>query len=330
VVDAVPSYNASFDPQRVIEAVNALVPLGKDRALAVIDEYLRVSSVFEDHGRDGVFLLNRVLFDVPSSGVMPDMNVGAGLVVSDPKLVPRFPLVIVDDIPLHIGGPYELGGLPQPPESDVAWFRKHGTLRKVAMVPPARPLEVVDAHVNGPLAKVVVVDDPMRGMLYGQALALVGTAYRPTADWSSSSPALATAWAKVRAEVATVAPTWNAVASHYTRADGTTVPPQVTAWQRVWWDFKMSPDHRARMTFERVSHTRVNVHLRAEPLDAGSVGSVVLGTTRVSDAAGNLIVELEVRAGSMESRTIELPLKASLRLTFQRLGKTSLGPVLVP
>lgn len=322
VIDAVPSYNASFEPQRLIAAVNALVPLGKDRALAAIDEYLRVSSPFEDHGREGVFLLDRALFDLPPSGVMPAMHVGAGRTIADPKRVPRLPLVIIDDLPLEIDGPYELGGLPEPPEEDVAWFRAHGTLRKVPMVPPARPLEVVDAYVNGPLGKLIVVDDSVRAVLYDQALRLVGTAYRPNGDWFSTSPKLATAWAKVRADVATVAPKWSAAAiDQYTRADGTTLPPVVTSWQRVWWDVELAPKRRARVTFERVSDHRVDVLV-------GS--SFVAGRIRIVDASGARISEIDVRTGGLGSYVIEVPLHTKLRPTFERDGKILAGPELTP
>ena len=54
-----PSYNAGpkYNPRPVIRAVNLLRPLGKEKALAAIDEFLRVSFAFTDEGREGVFLL---------------------------------------------------------------------------------------------------------------------------------------------------------------------------------------------------------------------------------------------------------------------------------
>src|SRR5262249_49322939 len=74
LIHTAPSYNDGYDynPRAVIQIVNALQALGKEKALAAIDEFLRVSP-----GREGVFLVLRVLFDVPSDpGHMPHMFVG--------------------------------------------------------------------------------------------------------------------------------------------------------------------------------------------------------------------------------------------------------------
>ncbi|MBA3540333.1 MAG: hypothetical protein H0T79_12025 [Deltaproteobacteria bacterium] len=181
VIDAVPSYNATLEPRRLIHAVNALQPLGKARALAILEEYLRVSSSLDDPGREGVFLVLRTLFDVPVSGAMPPMMVGAPTLTApkDPTLLPRFPLVLVDDVPLTLVRGYTLGGQPERPEAHVAWFRTHGTLRAKPLAPPARSLDAISAYVDGPLAKLVTVDDDRRVLLYDQAVRLIGTAYRP-------------------------------------------------------------------------------------------------------------------------------------------------------
>ena len=57
-----PSYDAGYhyNPLAVIRVVNALQPLGKDKALAALDEYLRVASDFHSPAREGVFLVLRV------------------------------------------------------------------------------------------------------------------------------------------------------------------------------------------------------------------------------------------------------------------------------
>ena len=50
-----------YNPLSVIKVVNALQALGKQKALAAIDEYLRVSDEFTaEHGREGMFLVLRV------------------------------------------------------------------------------------------------------------------------------------------------------------------------------------------------------------------------------------------------------------------------------
>jgi hypothetical protein len=49
------------NPKPLIRAVNALQPLGKEKALAAIDEYLR--GISYDSRQDGVFLVLRTLFE---------------------------------------------------------------------------------------------------------------------------------------------------------------------------------------------------------------------------------------------------------------------------
>ena len=71
-------FGHSYNPRAIIRIVNALQPLGKKRALAAVDEYLRVVSPHDRNPRDGLFLVLRVLFDVPKPpGYMPRMLVGA-------------------------------------------------------------------------------------------------------------------------------------------------------------------------------------------------------------------------------------------------------------
>src|SRR5207248_8563832 len=67
LIDQAPAYHFgyAYDPLAVIRIVNVVQPLGEDKALAAIDEYLRVASYFHSRGRRGVFLVLRVLFDVP-------------------------------------------------------------------------------------------------------------------------------------------------------------------------------------------------------------------------------------------------------------------------
>ena len=103
-LDEVPSYQAGrfFNPRALIVAVNLLQPLGKERALAAIAEYLRVACELQDDRKTGAFLVLRVLFEVPEdTGYMPPMRVGVPgpPAPNDPKLLPRFPITIEGDIP---------------------------------------------------------------------------------------------------------------------------------------------------------------------------------------------------------------------------------------
>lgn len=153
LIDAVPSYDAPADPLRIIQAVNALVPLGKDGAASVLGEYLRVSSHFEDPGREGVFHVLRTLFDPPpSTGVFPHMRVGSpspGFPPND-KDAPRFPIVIVDDIPFVGVRGYALAGLAESPEMHLAWMKDHAELRKAKLSPTSTPIATLEKMVGAP------------------------------------------------------------------------------------------------------------------------------------------------------------------------------------
>ena len=132
-------YGDSYDPLRVIRIVNALQPLGKEKALAAIDEYLHVSSHFHDRGREGVSLVLRVLFDVPAdSGHFPELRAGGPVPAcepKDPKQVPRFPILLEKDVPLLLISSYNIGGEPPQPEQDIKWFREKGTIRQRPLAP---------------------------------------------------------------------------------------------------------------------------------------------------------------------------------------------------
>jgi hypothetical protein len=134
LLDTAPVLQGSrYNPLSTIRIVNRLQRLGKEKALAAIDEYLRVTPApLDSEANEGVFLVHRVLFDIPEPpGYMPVMWVGAPSpeAPKDPKLLPRFPIVIVDDVPILVIRGYDILAVPQRVEEHVAYFRKHGKLR---------------------------------------------------------------------------------------------------------------------------------------------------------------------------------------------------------
>src|SRR5262249_17531292 len=132
ILDETSSYNNGwgYNPRDVIRAANALQPFGKEKALAAVAEYLRVSrSSFDAPGVDGMFLVLRTLFEIPNSpGHMPVMMVGAPSPMGpeDRTKIPRFPIYIQDDIPFLTVSGYSLFGMPEAPEWRLNYFRKHG------------------------------------------------------------------------------------------------------------------------------------------------------------------------------------------------------------
>ena len=124
-----------YNPTYVIETVNALHPLGKDEALDKIIQYLQNRG--EENDVVGLFWVLRVLFDVPEDGSFPPVRIGQPNIPHPdvPQKMPRFPIVIIRDIPFLIVNGYTLSGLPEPVESHVAKYRDYGTLRGKPLVP---------------------------------------------------------------------------------------------------------------------------------------------------------------------------------------------------
>jgi hypothetical protein len=224
-----------YDPLTIIQIVNALQPLGKETALAVIDEYLRVApSDFDCPAREGLFLVLRVLFDVPDNpGYMPRMFVGAPgpREPTDPKRIPRFPVLLLDDVPLMLVSGYSLGGAPEPVEHHVEYFRKNGRLRANPLSPTNDPLRIYDKFQESFLW--VFTEDEYwlkmgRMMVMNQLLRLIDTVYHfepdSHGDGISSDKELAPQWKAHAAAIAKLEFAWDRKTNQYRFKDGSTLP----------------------------------------------------------------------------------------------------------
>ncbi len=187
LIDRVSSGEAwSFDPLHFLRAANALQPLGKEKVLAVVSEYLRVVSPWcseQGYEPEGVALLLRALFDPAPGQSMPDM---AFVDDEDLKVFPRFPLILIDDVPLVVplyGG--RSGGLYDFNEH-VAFFRKSGRLRDAPLTPgthPLKTLETLRSRPDWPYGEGNGDNDKCTPM-QEQLLKLVDTVYRMEPDES--------------------------------------------------------------------------------------------------------------------------------------------------
>ena len=229
-LDRVSPYDASsHDPLTLIQAVNALQRVGKDKALAAISEYLRVSSELDDPGRRGVFLVLRTLFDPPTEpGYQPVMMVGSPA-PSDgqpSKTLPRFPIALVDDIPFRLVTGYVLGGKPESPEQHLEWFRKQGTVRALPLRPKAwlpDPCYYLVSQQHPVLIESKLDNDAGRRFLLEQCVQLIRTAVvvrpDPTKDSAQKFLEITSALSKVRESLR-----WDSVQDQYVIAGGRPLP----------------------------------------------------------------------------------------------------------
>jgi len=122
---------AAYSPSRLIDAVNALVPLGKAGALAAIDGFLHKRDLAADP-HHGLFLVLRVAFDADPH---PTVKLGASVPAAPASGLPRFPIVMVGDAPLLVVSRFALRGLAEPVTAHVEYYRQHGTLRAAPLAP---------------------------------------------------------------------------------------------------------------------------------------------------------------------------------------------------
>jgi hypothetical protein len=153
LIDRLQGCESRHDPLRVVQVVNALQPLGKEGALAVIDDYLRFSRSPFASGEGGLLVVVRCLFEVPEPpGHFPPMGLGAPYPdpPEDLRRSPRFPVVLYQDIPFVGILGYSLFGAPERLATHLTPYRERGKIRTRPLAPPDNPLEIIDQLVSLP------------------------------------------------------------------------------------------------------------------------------------------------------------------------------------
>ena len=340
-IDAL-SESRGRDPLLYIQLVNTLHPLGKDKALAVIAEYLRVSSPYLGD-RIPLFILLRLLFEVPGDpGFMPRMMVGAPSVKEpeDKKLIPLFPVVLMDDIPLNLVISYMLAGCPQPVEQHLEHFRRDGKWRERPLHPSDKPLEMLAALRRSPQW---IFKDLNAGMNYewqqnhltNQLLELVRTVYFIEPDhFGQRLPGCRydpQQWDKIVADVAALDIRWDAGKNIYVLADGSSLPEvkEPIHMRRIWKIPGLGP--RADLIFERMNKDHVMLRLeRSDPQRFESVVKVYRTGAPDTPLARYRIPATDIPASSQTSEDVFLPAGESLQAEITSNGATTKSPVFTP
>jgi hypothetical protein len=359
----VPSYNDGwrYNPRKVIQAVNLLQPLGKEKALAVIKEFLRVMSHFHDDGREGTFLVLRTLFEVPEDpGYMPRMHVGAPSVPEpqDKRLLPRFPIALEQDIPFLVNAGYSLSGRPEPPESHLDYFRKHGQFRAKLLVPSDRPFEVLEAFAKSPrwvFKEEKGLNDTERGRHYltDQILRLIDSVYRVEPDMHGNLLPRRGRDAQERRkkiidEATNLKIRWEPKGNRYTFLDGKTLPePEVKQYRRETWQPEV-PGREVKVILERQDRRFLSISVQEtfevgkpgpkmgfKVIKAGSKGKPITefqtGQGRIPTRGGTDVnTTAGARAFSSSNRTVEVDEGTELQVELSVDGKTQTSPTYEP
>jgi hypothetical protein len=136
-----PESLVKWDPVWAIKMVNTLQPLGEGKALAAMQEFIRVTLYLEND--DMMNLLLRVLYAVPKDpGYMPPFFSMVPGNSKDPR-VPRYPILILGDVPLLVARhlPFTTGP-SQDFAKQVGFFRGHMTIRGKPLRPTDKPLSL--------------------------------------------------------------------------------------------------------------------------------------------------------------------------------------------
>jgi hypothetical protein len=118
-----------YNPSLLIRCTNDLLPLGKDSSIAAI------KSAFERGNSDaegyGLFLLLRIVFELPPAMDDPEMHFGkTDINPSESKSqVNRFPLLIVNSIPFLVVQRTFMTGVGESLDKHLSFYREFGQFR---------------------------------------------------------------------------------------------------------------------------------------------------------------------------------------------------------
>lgn len=177
-----------FDPVCLIRAVNALQPLGKEKALEALRAYDRLAGElsFADHHKYQIdeyriLPIVQLLFESPA-GSMPPFALGAGdLAPPEPPHCPLFPLVLSQDVPFMLVTGYTLAGIPEMAADRLKL--KLGPIRSAPLSPRVTALEAADDLIRSEAWAALGLQAGQAGRkrweLRRQALRALSTVFAP-------------------------------------------------------------------------------------------------------------------------------------------------------
>jgi len=121
-----------FNPMFITDVADKFILLGKDEALSEINKFANASEMSSDNF--GLFLLLRIMFDVPTFSKYPEISIGK---FDHDKPVGEdeanlFPILYSNEIPFLIVTGYFTGGFPQPIGDHIDFYKEFGILKEKA------------------------------------------------------------------------------------------------------------------------------------------------------------------------------------------------------
>lgn len=177
------------DPRKMIEQANKLLPLGKDKIIVLLTEYLRVAPA-EDENHEGVMLLARTLFDLPVGksydllSTPMDTRFWKQVHVRKGELVMRrWPIVVIDGIPFNFLDQISFTGEGPTAEKTLARCSQYGVLRKESWKPTNQPAIAVKRFIKENHWMFEEAGFANRLVLLNQLLTMTKTASRSTLEF---------------------------------------------------------------------------------------------------------------------------------------------------
>ncbi|MGB7747765.1 MAG: hypothetical protein WBN75_10810 [Verrucomicrobiia bacterium] len=351
----------SYNPLPLIQIVNTLQPLGKEKSLAVIGEYIRVSDRWSHSmgAGNGLFPVLLVLFDFPDN-IDPRRAAAFGMPEpagpKNPHQIPRFPIAVVDDIPMMLIVGYSLEGMLSPMEEVLEFFRNNGLFRSRPLVPSDDPLATLThlmtstqwiyddsklAESGGISFGNADTSEREKSMLMEQLLRLIDSVYRlPTDVYGNRLPCgepPEPTWQKIRTEVAALKIKWDSQQKMFVFQDGTHLPKLDTKiHQRTIWPLTGMDFEDAELVLERRSDDWVNVMVAFSERTGANLrpGTLILFSGDVNQQPlltftfTNL---LGIGGGTTESRTIGLKEGSEIKAKLVIPGyNTNTSPIFKP
>jgi len=183
-----------YDPLWTVRTANMLLPLGKEKALFVIEQFVYVCcGPGELQPAEQVFWLLRAMFVPEQPFPLPAIGMITPGVPKDRSDVPLFPMIVWNDIPINLITMLLLAGAPESPLKHVEYFREHGLMRTNLLKPPDDPFESYQKLIESDLWTKPRLDRQGEAVRFEpdivlrEVLLLVRGAYRPHEMESSIS-----------------------------------------------------------------------------------------------------------------------------------------------